>query len=349
MIEDKNVFPNGIVRVAATNKPSCMLDLDGGVQRVIETIQQAADHDVDLLVFPESYLPGFPVWTGLNRPIDGHDYFVKFAQSSPVIDGQEIGRIREEARRCGVMVSLGLSERAANSPGCLWNSNVLIDEDGTLLNHHRKLVPTFYEKLVWTPGDASGLRVSITKKARVGSLICGENGNPLARYILMAQGEQIHTASYPAVWPFKDPRNAGVYDLPGAIHVRAAAHAFEAKTFVVVSAAQLDDASIETISNGDAEISDLLQACPRATSMIVDPAGERLESALSEGEGIISADIDLSTLVALRQHHDMAGYYNRPELINVTVNNRRPTGVSWQDDWPESFCTSDGLDSEGNS
>lgn len=349
MIEDSSDFPNGVVRVAAADKPSCMLDLDGGVQRVIETIQQAADNGVDLLVFPESYLPGFPVWTGLNRPIDGHDFFVKFAQSSPVIDGPEMVRIREAAGRCGVMVSLGISERAANSPGCLWNSNVLIGEEGTLLNHHRKLVPTFYEKLVWTPGDAAGLRVSVTKKARVGSLICGENGNPLARYILMAQGEQIHTASYPAVWPFKDPRNAGAYDLPGAIHVRAAAHAFESKTFVVVSAAQLDAASIETISNGDDEISELLQACPRATSMIVDPAGERLETSLGEAEGIVFADVDLSTLIPLRQHHDMAGYYNRPELINVTVNSRRPTGVSWHDDWSEPVQLSEGADIEGRS
>lgn len=99
------------------------------------------------------------------------------------------------------MVSIGINERSPASVGCLFNRNVLLDEDGSVLNHRRKIVPTFYEKLTWSAGDGAGLRVCDTSCGRVGMLICGENTNPLVRYTLMAQGEQLHIASYPPLWP----------------------------------------------------------------------------------------------------------------------------------------------------
>ena len=148
-----------------------------------------------------------------------------------------MARVAATARACGVFVSLGFNEGTPASVGCIWNANVLIGDEGAVLNHHRKLVPTFFEKLVWANGDGAGLRVCETRLGRIGMLICGENTNPLARYTLMAQGEQVHISTYPPVWPTKDPKTGGNYDLAGAIRIRAGAHAFEAKAFnVVVSA-----------------------------------------------------------------------------------------------------------------
>jgi nitrilase len=126
------------------------------------------------------------------------------------------------ARAHGVVVSLGMTEGTEASVGCLWNSNILIGSDGAIINHHRKLVPTYFEKLVWANGDGRGLRVVETPLGRLGMLICGENTNPLARYSLMAQGEQIHMSSYPPVWPTRPAKDKGGYDLRRAIEIRAA-------------------------------------------------------------------------------------------------------------------------------
>src|SRR5262249_58179857 len=124
-------------------------------------------------------------------------------------------------RRTGVFLSIGFTEGTRTSVGCLWNSNALIGADGAVLNRHRKLVPTFYEKLIWANGDASGLRICATELGRIGMLICGENTNPLARFALMAEGEQGHISSYPPLWPTRPPEKPGNYDLAQAIPLPA--------------------------------------------------------------------------------------------------------------------------------
>ena len=219
-------------------------------------------------------------------------------------------------------MSLGFSEVSPVSKGALWNSQVLIGENGDVLNLHRKLVPTFYEQLVWTRGDGAGLRVIETPIGRIGGLICGENNNPLARYSLMAQGEEIHCACYPAVWPFRDPLQSAPYDLRDAIRFRAANHSFEAKVFTIVSAAVYDDETAAAMSDGNLEARAVLDASPRACSMIVGPSGDILSPQI-DGEGIVSAEIDIHSLVELKRHHDMAGYYHRPDIFNFTASAER--------------------------
>jgi len=169
----------------------------------------AARNGAALIAFPETYIPAFPLWSAVVAPIHNHDWFKRLAASSIRCPGPELERIAGAARRHGVVVSLGFNEGTADSVGCLWNSNVVIGEDGAILNHHRKLVPTFWEKLTWANGDGSGLRVIETRLGRIGMLICGENTNPLARFTLMAQGEQVHVSTYPPVWPTRDPRGGG--------------------------------------------------------------------------------------------------------------------------------------------
>jgi nitrilase len=310
-------------RVAAVHASSLMLDKSGSVAKGCRFIEEAARLGARLVVFPESFVPGFPLWNALLRPIDGHAMFRRFADNSMKIDDPGIQAIASAARRSRIFVSLGFSEVSPHSAGCLWNSNILLSDDGELLNHHRKLVPTFYEKLSWTGGDGSGLRVVGTDIGRIGSLICGENNNPLSRYALMAQEEEIHTANYPPVWPFRNPVGGKVYDLQDAIRVRAAAHSFEAKVFTVVSAGFLDEASIEVIAAGNRDSEAILRACPRSCSMIVGPDGSLRSEVLWEQEGIIVAEIDVSEVLEHKQHHDMAGYYNRLDIFSVHVRRMR--------------------------
>lgn len=320
------------VRAAALNVAPVMLDRDATVDKAVRLIGEAAAGGAQLVVFPESFVPGFPVWLAYTRPIDGHDRFTRFAANSMRVDGPEMRRVRAAAAEGGIVVSLGFSERSPVSSGCLWNSNVLIGADGAVLNHHRKLVPTFYEKLVWASGDGAGLVVCDTPIGRIGSLICGENNNTLARYALIAQGEQIHTACFPAVWPFRNPLgNAKPYDLTEAIRIRLAAHCFEGKVFSVVSSSFLDEDAIALLADGDGEAERILRATPGACALIVGPEGDTLAQLPAEEEGMVFADLDLSRAIALKQQHDLAGYYNRFDIFDVTLNRRRLEPIRIQD------------------
>lgn len=311
------------IKVAAAHLSPIFLDRQASVAKVCDAIEEAARNGARLIAFPESYVPAFPLWSALIAPIRCHEYFVAMAAQSMRVDGPEMARIAAVARRCEVLVSLGFSESTDASVGCLWNSNVLIGADGELLNHHRKLVPTFFEKLTWAPGDGAGVRVVQTQIGRVGALICGENTNPLARYALMAQGEQIHISSYPPSWPTRDPGDAGRYDLADAIRIRAAAHAFEGKCFGVVAAGFLDAATLDSLSRLTPDAARILRDSPRSVSLVVDPMGRVCAGPVSEGEELLYAEIDLSDCVEPKQFHDVAGGYNRFDVFKLSVNRTR--------------------------
>jgi predicted amidohydrolase len=195
-------------RVAAAHVAPVFLDLAKTVEKAVSVIEEASRNGAQLVAFPEAFVPAFPLWSALQAPIYTHEWFKRLAASSPRCPGPELDQIAAAARRLGVFVSLGFNELSPVSVGCLWNSNVLIGDDGAILNHHRKLVPTFFEKLTWANGDGAGLRVTETRLGKLGMLICGENTNPLARYTLMAEGEQVHVSTYPPAWPRGTPAAA---------------------------------------------------------------------------------------------------------------------------------------------
>ena len=307
-------------KAAACHVASVYLDSTGSAEKAVALIGEAARAGAELVVFPEGYMPGFPLWAALRAPIRNHGLFKRLAAESVRLDGPELGAVRAAARRHGVLVSLGFSESTEASVGCVWNSNVLIGRDGAILNHHRKLVPTFYEKLVWANGDARGLRVVPTEIGRVGMLICGENTNPLARYALMAQGEQVHISTYPPAWPTRPPGESAAYDLRRAIEIRAGAHAFEAKVFNIVCSAVLDRAARETLCEGDDALADIVERTPAGVSMVLDPTGAHVVEAHQGDETILYADIDVSACVEPKQFHDVVGYYNRFDIFRLNVD-----------------------------
>jgi nitrilase len=319
-------------RVAAVHAAPVFLNLERSVEKACALIDEAARGGAALVAFPESYLPAFPLWSAVAAPIHAHDLFRRLAANAMRVPGPELDRIAEVARARGVLVSMGLTEGTATSVGTLWNSNLLIGPDGSVLNHHRKLVPTFYEKLTWAPGDGAGLRVVESEAGRLGMLICGENTNPLARYALAAQGEQIHVSSYPPTWPTRDPAEGGNYDLEAAIRLRAGAHAFEAKLFNVVASGYLDASTLEGLAALGADARRVLEESPRGVSMVVGPAGAPVSEVLRDEEGILYADVDLAECVEPKQFHDITGGYNRFDVFRLTVDRTAQRPVAFTAD-----------------
>ncbi|HYB69821.1 MAG TPA: carbon-nitrogen hydrolase family protein [Candidatus Bathyarchaeia archaeon] len=315
---------------AAAHVAPVFLDREKTVAKACGLIAEAARHGAALIAFPETFVPAFPLWSAVAPPIANHEWFIRLAASSLRCPGPELDRIAAAARRHGVIVSLGFNEGTADSVGCIWNSNVLIGEDGAILNHHRKLVPTFWEKLTWANGDGAGLRVCESRLGRIGVLICGENTNPLARFALMAQGEEIHVSTYPPVWPTRDPKGGGNYDLAAAIRIRAGAHAFEAKAFNIVASGFFDRATRDELAILGPDAVRVLDESPRAVSMVIGPTGELVGDVLSDHEGLLYATVDTRACVEPKQFHDVVGSYNRFDVFDLTIDRTRLRPVTWR-------------------
>lgn len=281
------------------------------------------------------------------------------AQQSLHIDGEEMRAIRHAAKVTRTTVSLGISEKARFSAATLYNSNVIIGSDGEIVVHHRKLMPTFFEKLTWSPGDGHGLRVANTAVGKIGALICGENTNPLARYALMAQGEQVHISTWPAIWPTRKtsggrtaestPGSAGAnYDNVRVNRTRAAAHCFEAKCFGVMCSGHLDADAIDQTSLGASdskELAESLRTSPRGATMFLDPTGASLpaftvnaetgeretKEFLQLEEGILYADMNLDDCIEGKQYHDVVGGYQRLDIFDLKIDRRRREPASFVD------------------
>jgi aliphatic nitrilase len=319
-------------KACAAHVAPVFLDADATVDKAVDLIGEAARNGARLIAFPESYVPAFPVWAGVEPAINNHDLFKRLVAQSIDASGPQVKRLREAARENDIFVSIGISESTPVSVGCIWNSNLFIGAGGKILNHHRKLMPTYYEKLVWAPGDGAGLQVCETEIGKVGMLICGENTNPLARYSLIAQGEQVHVSSYPPVWPTRPSNQPGRYDLASAIRIRAGAHSFEGKVFNVVASAFLDKKSLDALTGLGKEARDTLEQSPQAVSMVIGPSGEQVSDALSEHEGLLYHDIDVSQCVEPKQFHDVVGYYNRFDVFDLRVNRKRISPITFDDE-----------------
>ena len=322
-------------KACAAHVAPVFLDTAATVQKACSLIAEAAAAGARLIAFPESFIPGFPIWASVQAPIKNHEFFKRMAAGSIEVPGPEVAALCQSARDNEIIVSIGISERSPVSVGCLWNTNLLIGSDGTLLNHHRKLVPTFYEKLIWANGDGAGLSVADTAIGKVGMLICGENTNPLARYTLIAQGEQVHISSYPPVWPTRPANEPGRYDLASAIRIRAGAHSFEGKVFNIVSSGFLSKQTLDAVRALDRTAIETLENSPQAVSMVIGPSGEVISDTLCESEGLLYQDVDVGLCVEPKQFHDVVGYYNRFDVFDLKVVRKRLAPITFVDEMAE--------------
>ncbi|KAE8389565.1 carbon-nitrogen hydrolase [Aspergillus alliaceus] len=342
------------LRLAAAHVAPVFLAARETTHKAIHLIEQASRNQANLIVFPESFISAFPVWSALRPPTENHDLFRRMAHESIDADGEEMQAVRATAKKCNVVVSIGFSERVRPGRATLFNSNMIISNRGDVLIHHRKLVPTFFEKLTWSPGDGHGLRVAETEWGKIGALICGENTNPLARYALMAQGEQVHISTWPAIWPTRVPSPSALgesnpqpgatatanYDNVAANRIRAAAHCFEAKCFGVLSAGVLGGDAIDIIASGSPYLRQVMEQSQRAATMFLDPTGAPIsgftmaEDAtrqpadyLQATEGILYADVSLEDCIEGKQYHDVVGGYQRMDIFDLNVNRTRQQPV----------------------
>jgi len=308
-----------IVRAAAVQAESVVLDLEAGVEKACRLIGEAASQGARLIVFPESFLPVYPsgsLWgRGLSRfgAPQAKKAFARMRRASVEIPGPITDKLARAARQAQALVAIGVSEMEARGE-TLYNTLLYLGPDGSILGKHRKLVPTNHERLLWGVGDGSTLQVLDTPVGRVGGLICWENYMPLARFALYAEGEQIHLA------PTADDREIFL--------VNARNTAAEGRVFVVCVNMYLRKKSYPA----DFELAEDLAAAPEELgaggSAIVGPDGEVMAGPLWRQEGMLFADLDLERITQERQLLDVTGHFARPEVLRLSVNRTPQRSVS---------------------
>jgi aliphatic nitrilase len=314
---------------AAVQAAPVYLDAPATVEKAVSLIGEAAANGASLVVFPEVFVPGYPYWNWTMNPVQGSPWFERLYRSAIDVPGPEVDALRSAARQHGTVLVIGVNERGAHSLGVLYNTLLTIGADGELLGVHRKLVPTWAEKLTWTGGDGSSLRVHDTPVGRLGVLACGENTNTLARFSLLAQGELVHAAAYIAL-----PVAPEDYDMAEAIALRAAAHCFEGKVFSVVACSTISAEIVDMIAGDDAEVRHMLARKRSALSGVFGPDGRPVTDPLVDDEGIVYAEIDLGRCIQPKQMHDIVGHYNRFDVFKLQVDNRPQQPVTFTTDVP---------------
>jgi len=305
-------------KAAAVQTAPVFFDTDATVDKACGLIAEAARNGATLVAFPEVFVSAYPYWNWIMSPVEGSPWFERLVRSSIEVPGPEVQKLQVCARAHNINVVIGVNERAPNSLATIFNTMLTIGADGRLLGRHRKLVPTWAEKLTWANGDASSLKVHQTSVGPLGVLACGENTNTLARFSLLAQGELVHVASFIGL-----PVTPADYDMSEAIRVRAMAHSFEGKIFTVVSCSTVAPELVELMSEAHPGVRKLFDRSNYAFSGFIGPDGRVIGEPLIDKEGIVYADIDLGKCIQPRQNHDIIGHYNRFDIFDLKVN-RRP-------------------------
>jgi aliphatic nitrilase len=297
-----------VIRAAAVQISPDFERVDGTLNKVCEAIDQAAAKGVQLIVFPETFVPYYPYFSFVKPPVQMGADHMRLYERAVVVPGPVTQAVAERAKAHGMVVVLGVNER---DHGSLYNAQLIFDADGGLKLKRRKLTPTFHERMLWGQGDAAGLKVIATAVGKVGALACWEHYNPLARYALMAQHEEIHCAQFPG---------SLVGDIFGdQIEATIRHHALEAGCFVVNATGWLTDAQITAITP-DAGLQKALRG--GCNTAIVSPEGVHLAPPLREGEGMVIADLDMALITKRKRMMDSVGHYARPELLSLLVDDR---------------------------
>ena len=324
-------------KAAAIQTSPVFLNVDKTVDKAISIIKEAASHGAQLVAFPEVFISGYPYWNWIMTPVQGSKWYEQLYRNSATVDGQEIKRICKAAKENDCHVVIGMNERG-ESYGEIYNTNLIIDNKGEIIGKHRKLVPTWAEKLTWSSGDGSSLKVYKTEIGPIGTLACGENTNTLARFTLLSQGELIHIANYISL-PVAPPD----YDMAEAIKIRAAAHSFEGKLFTIVSCSTISKDIMEALKDDVPNVEELLTRKSSAFSGIIGPNGAVVGQPLIDDEGIVYADIDLSKCIQPKQMHDILGHYNRFDIFDLRVNTAPTRKITFIDNHEDFYNRADNL------
>lgn len=303
----------GTITVAVVQAEG-QFQLEPALEQTVAMIGEAAGGGAEIVVFPETWLPGYPAWVDSCRDAALWDHppvkavFARTAENSVSVPGPALDVLGEAAREADVTVVIGVSERVDQGPGrgTLYNSLLTIGRDGKLLNHHRKLMPTYTERLIWGAGDSAGLRAVDVPGVRLGGLICWEHWMPLARQALHESGEDVHVA----VWPT-------VHEM----HQVASRHyAFEGRCFVLASGALMRAAALPPeLELADERITSPEQWVLRGGSAIIGPDGRYVVAPIFDEPRLILAELDLRRNREESMTLDVTGHYHRPELFDFDV------------------------------
>lgn len=300
------------MKVAAVQAAPVFLDPQASTDKLIALLRDAAAHGAELVVFPEVFISGYPVWLRAKAVAHNDELLkighVAYLKSAITTDGPEIAAICAEASALGVAVMTGIVERSG-SGGSVYATLVTIHPDKGVVNVHRKLKPTFHERLLWADGDGHGLAVQDWKGVRVGGLNCYENWQPLARQSLYQQGEQLHVATWPG-------------DLDVTDHITQFI-AMEGRIYVVSVSGLLRSSDIPDSFALRKYVTDGRDIINDGGSMIAAPGGQLIAGPVVGEEKTLYADVEVDKVVAAHMKLDPAGHYSRRDILSLDHNKQR--------------------------
>jgi len=301
-------------RAAAIQAAPVFLDLDASIDKAIGLVAEAAGKGAKLIAFPETFLPGYPWFIWLDSPAWGMQFIQRYHDNSLVYGSAQADRLAQAAKDHDIAVVMGHSEKQG---GSLYMGQWIIGADGETIAQRRKLKPTHVERTVFGEGDGSDLAVHDTPLGRVGALCCWEHLQPLSKYAMYAQNEQVHIAA----WPSFSLYRGGAYALgPEVNNAASRIYAVEGSCFVLAPCATVSKEMVATLCGDDPMKRQLLLEGGGFTA-IYAPDGQLMHEPLPEGtEGIVYADLDLGMISLAKAAADPAGHYARPDVTRLLLD-----------------------------